>query len=168
MEPLWLALRVVHVGCGTFWVGSDLFLTFILFPRLRGLGPHVERAVMTSLVRVLPPVMTISSLLTLVSGVWIAVIYKGWNPSWMLEDGWGVAMLLGLAGTLSALVIGLGIIPPLTMRYDRMSRATEGRAPTSDEERQIQALGRRISTLVHVNSVTLIVVVLAMAVARFV
>jgi uncharacterized membrane protein len=168
MDPLWLALRIVHVGCGTFWVGSDLFLTFLLLPRLRGLGPQVERAVMTSLVRALPPVMTLSSVLTLVSGVWIAVTYQGWNPAWMLESGWGVAMLVGLTGTLSALVVGLGVIPPLTMRYDRMNRAVDGRGATPDEEREILALGRKISRLVHVNSVTLIVVVMAMAVARFV
>lgn len=168
MGPLWLTLRIVHVGCGVFWVGADLFLTFILLPRLRALGTPVERAVMTSLVRVMPPVMTACSLLTLLSGVWIAVIYKGWDPAWLIEDGWGVAMLVGLAGTLSALVVGLGIIPPLSMRYDRLSRALDHRPPTSDEERQLLSLGSRISTLIHVNSATLIVVVVAMAVARFV
>lgn len=168
MATGWIALRVLHVGCGTFWVGTDLFFTFLLLPQLRGLGPAVERPVITALMRRLPPVMMTTSLLTAITGVWMAVSMQGWNPGWMLESGWGMAMLVGAVGTFITLVIGMGVIPPVTMRYDKLTRSIENRMPTEDEAVELQRLTNRTSRLVHINSGLLIIVVIAMAVARFV
>lgn len=167
MDVQLLGFRIVHVGFGVFWVGADLFLSFLLFPRLRALGHEVERKVMGSLMRALPPVMMGSSLLTTVSGIWMMGVLKGWNFRWALADAWGVAMLVGLIGTLATLVVGFGIVPPLTIRYNRLSQTFEGREPSPEEAHRLQRAGAQVTNLVHVNSVLLIVVVIAMAVARF-
>jgi uncharacterized membrane protein len=90
----WISLRILHIVAGTFRVGTDVFATFLLIPRLRALGPAVEHAVMGALTRYLPPVMTISALTTAMTGVWMAVTLQGWNPAWMLANGWGIAMLV--------------------------------------------------------------------------
>lgn len=164
----WISLRILHVGCGTFWVGSDLFLTFFLVPRLRTLGADIERAVMGALTRYLPPFMIGSSLITAVTGIWMAGSLQGWSPGWMLASGWGISMLVGLVGTAAALVIGLGLLPPTTIAYDRLIRSLEGRSPAPDEERRLARLAARTRVLVHVNTTLLIVVVIAMAIARFV
>jgi hypothetical protein len=65
-------------------------------------------------------------------------------------------------------VIGLGLLPPVTIRYDTLSRSVEGRPTTADEERRLQQFGSRVTILATVNSVLLIIVVIAMAVARYV
>ena len=117
--------------------------------------------------RRLPPILVLTSLATAVTGVWMAVEMQGWNPGWMLESHWGLAMLVGTVGTFLALVIGLGVVPPITMRYDKLSRSMAGRVPTEDEVVELQRLTHRTQQLVHINSSLLVIVVIAMAVARF-
>lgn len=41
MDSLMVVLHTVHIGLGVFWVRSFLFMTFILSPRLKQLGPAV-------------------------------------------------------------------------------------------------------------------------------
>ncbi|MBI4494793.1 MAG: hypothetical protein HY690_18610 [Chloroflexi bacterium] len=77
-------------------------------------------------------------------------------------------MSTGFVATVLALIVGFGIIPPLSMRMDKMARSFEGRAPTGEEDRHLQSLTARITRLARANSVLLVIVVVAMAVARFV
>ncbi len=163
-----LSLRILHIVFGTFWVGSDAFVTFLLLPRLRALGPDVERAVMGALMRYLPSVMMLSSIVTAVTGVWLAGIMRGWSLGWVLASNSGVAILVGFVGTVAALFVGFGLLPMVTIRYDRLSRSVEARSPTHEEDRQLHLLAAQGTVLARVNSVLLISVVVAMAVTRFV
>jgi len=163
-----LILRVLHIGFGAFWVGTDAFLTFLLLPRLRTLGPDVERRVFGAIMRFLPPVMMISSLVTFVSGIFLTGIMRGWNVNWVFTSGWGTAIFIGFVGTLLTLIVGFGLLPPLTIRTDKLERSFEGRQPTSAETEEFDRLRRQGTMLAKLNSVLLIVVVISMAVARFV
>jgi len=163
-----LILRVLHIGFGAFWVGTDAFLTFLLFPRLRTLGPDIERPVMAAIMRILPPVMMVSSIVTFVSGIFLIGIMRGWNVDWAFTSGWGIAISIGFFGTLMTLIVGFGLLPPLTIRTDKLERSFAGRQPTVAETEEFDKLTARGQMLAKVNSVLLIVVVLSMAVARFV
>lgn len=168
MDPLIISLRVLHIGLGTFWIGTDIFVTFLLLPRLRALGPEIERAVTAALMRYLPPAIMLSSIITAITGVWLAGIMLGWSLDRVVATRWGWAILVGFVGTLVALVVGFGLLPPMTIGYDKLSRSLEGRSPTPEENRKLQQLAARVTNLAHVNTVLLIIVVIAMAVARFV
>lgn len=168
MDTYILILRVLHIGFGTFWVGTDAFLVWLLLPRLRTLGPDIERQVMAAMMRFLPPVLMVSSLVTFVSGILLTGIMRGWNINWIFASGWGTAIFIGFVGTLIALVVGFGLVPPLTMRADKLERSFEGRQPTVAEAGEFDRLNARVTMLAKINSVLLIVVVLSMAVARFV
>jgi len=163
-----LILRVLHIGFGAFWVGTDAFLTFLLFPRLRTLGPDIERPVMAAIMRFLPPVMMVSSIVTFVSGIFLIGNMRGWNVDWALTSGWGIAISIGFVGTFLTLIVGFGLLPPLTIRTDKLGRSFEGRQPAVAETEEFDKLTARGQMLAKVNSVLLIVVVLSMAVARFV
>ena len=148
-------------------VGTDIFVTLMLLPRLKALGSDIERTVMAALTR-LPPAMMLSSIITAITGVVLAGMMRGWRLNWVLTSGWGLAILVGFIGTAVSLFVGFGLLPPVTIRYDKLSRSIEGRAPTSDESRQLQQLAARGTALMRINTVLLIIVVIAMAVARFV
>jgi len=163
-----LILRVLHIGFGAFWVGTDAFLTFLLLPRLRTLGPDVMRQVFAALMRFLPPVMMVSSIVTFVSGIFLTGIMRGWNVDWAFASGWGIAISIGFVGTLITLIVGFGLLPPLTIRTDKLERSFEGRQPTDAESAEFDKLRVRGTMLAKINSVLLIVVILSMAVARFV
>jgi len=168
MSTTILILRVLHIGFGSFWVGTDAFLALLLLPGLRKLGPDVERRVMAAIMRFLPPVMMVSSLVTFVSGIFMTGIMRGWNVDWVFASGWGIAISIGFIGTLISLIVGFGLLPPLMMRADKLERSFEGRQPAAAEAEEFDSLRARGTILTKVNSGLLIVVVLTMAVARFV
>lgn len=168
MDTYILILRVLHIGFGTFWVGTDAFLVWLLIPQLRTLGADIERRVIAAIMRFLPPVLMISSIVTFVSGILLTGIMRGWNVNWVFASGWGTSIFIGFIGTLIALIVGFGLVPPLTMRTNKLERSFEGRQPTSAETEEFDRLRARVTMLAKLNSVLLIVVVLSMAVARFV
>lgn len=163
-----LLLRILHIGFGTFWVGTDAFLVWLLIPQLRTLGADIERRVIAALMRFLPPVLMVSSIVTFVSGILLTGIMRGWNINWVFASGWGIAIFIGFIGTLIALIVGFGLVPPLTMRTNKLERSFEGRQPTDAEAEDFDRLRSRVTMLAKLNSVLLIIVVLSMAVARFV
>jgi uncharacterized membrane protein len=163
-----LSLRILHVVFGTFWVGTDIFATFLLIPRLRALSLETERAVMGTLSRSLPPVLTFSSIVTVITGVWLAAMFRGWNVSWVLASNWSVTMLVAFIGTMAAVVIGFALLGPLTARYEKLRRVAEGKSPTPEESRQLQRVAARVTAMARVNTVLLMIVLVAMAVARYV
>jgi len=163
-----LIIRVLHIGFGAFWVGTDIFLTLLLFPRLRTLGPDVERRVMAAIMRFLPPVLMVSSLVTFVSGIFLTGIMRGWTVNWVFASGWGTAIFVGFVGNVIALIVGFGLLPPVMMRADKLERSFDGRQPAFAETEEFDKLRARATILAKLNTVLLIVVILSMAVARFV
>ncbi len=163
-----LILRVLHIGFGAFWVGTDIFLTFLLLPRLRTLGSDIERRVIAAMMRFLPPVLMVSSIVTFVSGIFLTAIMRGWTVDWVFTSGWGTSIAVGFIGNVIALIVGFGLLPPLMIRTDKLERSFEGRQPTAAETEEFDRLRVRGTMLAKLNSVLLIIVILSMAVARFV
>lgn len=168
MDSLMVSLRILHIVFGTFWVGSDLFVVLLLEPRLRALGPTIMRPVMRALMRVMPPVMMISSIITLASGIALALKMQWGFLDTFLATGWGWAMLIGFIVTVAAMIVGFGLMPVVTIRMERLSRTTEGRPPTADEASQLERLNSRLVFLARSNSALLVIVLGTMAAARFV
>ncbi|MEW6034862.1 MAG: hypothetical protein AB1603_08440 [Chloroflexota bacterium] len=116
--------------------------------------------------RVLPPTLMVSSVITVVTGVLLIGTMKGWSV--LFATDWGWAIFIGLVLTGLAVIVGFGALPPITMRYEKLYRTIEGRTPTADESRQLDSLTRGATVLARINSVLLLIVVIAMAIARFV
>ena len=51
-------MRILHIVPGAVWVGSAVFVAFILNPRLRALGPEVERPVTAAVSRAIGLIVT--------------------------------------------------------------------------------------------------------------
>jgi len=77
MDPLLVFLRIPHIVFGVLLVGSILFLTLFLEPRLRPLGPAIQNPVMGALMPILTPVQLGSYIITLVTGIIITLIMRG-------------------------------------------------------------------------------------------
>jgi hypothetical protein len=170
MDGLMVTMRILHIVFATYWVGTDVFLTFILLPRLRALGSAFERPVMASLLRILPPVLMISAVLTFAAGVVITGLLTNWNISLLFVDGWGWSIFAGIVATFIAMIIGFGVIPFVTIRMEKINKEIEGRKelPTAEEEARLTQLTDRLTVFGNTNTVLLFIAVGSMAVARFV
>jgi uncharacterized membrane protein len=89
-------LRLVHILGGVFWVGSVMFATLLLAPTLQAVGPGAG-PVMNQLVKVrkMPLIMMISSMVTIVAGVWLLIIDSAGQPGVWMRSGTGMTFGIG-------------------------------------------------------------------------
>ena len=69
MDVELVILRILHIGFGVFWVGSAMFMSLILEPRLRALGPAIQRPVMMAIAPIMGPAVGISGGITIAAGI---------------------------------------------------------------------------------------------------
>ncbi len=161
-------LRIVHIFFGAFLVGYSLFMVLILMPRLKRLGPAIQGPVMQALGPVLTPVIGISVIVIVGTGVAMTLILRQGNLSTLFTTGWGWAILIGLVLTVAASVVGFGFITPLGLRMERLTRSIGGRAPKPEEAQQLGQMSARMEFLERVSLVLIVIILLAMLLARYV
>jgi hypothetical protein len=164
-------MRILHIVFATYWVGTDIFATFILLPKLRALGTAIERPVMKSLMRIVPPALMISSVLSFGAGAVLTGLLTNWNLGLLFVGGWGWAIFTGILATFIAMIVGFGVIPVVSIRMERINKGIEGRKeqiPTAEEDAQLRQLTARLTVFAVTNTVLLFIAVSSMAVARFV
>jgi uncharacterized membrane protein len=170
LDWLQIALRIVHIGAGVFWVGSAFFFFTFIEPTTAAIGPDSQKF-MHHLVtrRRIIQVITTAATLTVAAG---AVLY--WRASGGLDLAWitrptGLTFTLaGAVGLVSWLMAIFGIGPSVD-QMDKLgaAMATAGRPPTSDEMARFQVLQGRLHGFGIADVAMLGFVVLAMSVARY-
>jgi uncharacterized membrane protein len=164
-------LRLVHILGGVFWVGSVMFATFLLAPTLQAVGPGAG-PVMNQLVKVrkMPLIMMMSSMVTIVAGVWLLIIDSAGQPGVWMRSGTG--MTFGIGGVLAILgfVIGMAVNAPASKRLAAIGSAAAARGgpPTAEEQAEIRRVQGRMSAASKIVTVLLVLATGAMAIARYV
>ena len=165
-----IALRLIHVLSGIFWVGSLLFIAGLLMPAVRAAGA-AGGAVMGHIVQVrkLHQFMMGASLLVILSG--FGLVYELAGPlgfQWFAV-GMGRAIGVGALLTLVATALGLAVNAPTAQRIAKLAAGFQaaGRPPTPDEASQMQALQGRLSRAAIAVTVLLVLAAACMAVARY-
>lgn len=170
MQGEMLVLRVVHILGGIFWVGSALFMAFMLMPALASAGPAAG-AVMGALQRRrLFLVLPIVAILTVLSGIRLMQIASGGFDQSYFESPTGRVFAWGASFGIAALVFGLAVGRPLAVKMARLAAMP---APTSPDEQAARdaeraALQRRAAVMGIVNVGLLLAAAIAMATARYV
>lgn len=168
MDSVMAGLRISHIFFGVFWAGTYLFTTIILVPRIRKLGPSVERPVYREVLSIATPIMVVSSLTVIGTGVAMALRAWGWHLDDILATGWGKAMLVALIAAVLAVVGGFVFIAPSGLRMDKLNRSIKGREPTPEEDKELERLSARVIAMDRINFVFVLIALIAMPVARFV
>jgi len=77
-------------------------------------------------------------------------------------------MIIGLAATAAAGVVGFGFLMPTGIRIDKLGRSIKGRTPNPDEGKQLHQLSARVETLSRVNLVLIVIALATMVASRYV
>ena len=164
-------LRIVHVVAGVFWVGSVMFATLLLAPSLKAVGPGAG-PVMNELIKVrkMPVVMMISSILTVVAGLWLFMIRAAGQPGVFMSSGAGMTYAIGGAMAVLGFTIGMAVNLPTTKRLGAIGSgvAARGGPPTAEEQAEMKRLQGRLSTASQVVMGFLVLATVAMAIGRYV
>ena len=163
-----ITLRFLHIASGVFWAGGVFFFTLILEPRLRALGPTIQRPAMQSITPVMGPAFATAGIITMVTGIAIVFVLRSEDLSSIFDTRWGWAILVGFISTLIAAVIGFGFALRTVRRLQGVAAGIEGRPPNPDEIQLLQSLSARLIILARTVLVLLLITLLAMASARYV
>ncbi len=155
-----VTMRVAHILAGVIWAGSAIFLAAVLDPRLKALGPDVQRKVMASLAAALRVVLEGGATVTILVG--LALVIRMGRFDDLLDTGWGWAMMVGLVTSVLALTSGVAA----TSTWKRAAGA--GGGPSTPEGAEADRLSARATLLARSTAVLVIIAVGAMASARFV
>ncbi len=160
-------LRLVHVIFGIFVGGTYLFMTPILEPRLRKLGPAIQGPVMQALMPILTPVMAISFTGLIVTGFIMTAQARGLGS--LFNTGWGVDILIGLIATIGVMIVGFGMLTPTGIKMARIGKGAEaeGRPPTPEEGQQLGQLSARIEKLTRINFLFVVIGIVTMVIAPY-
>ncbi|MBM3943992.1 MAG: hypothetical protein FJ317_00675 [SAR202 cluster bacterium] len=167
MNAEFVVLRLLHIVAGAFWVGSALFLTLILEPSVRALGPAIQGPVMRKLGPKVGMAAGTASFITVGAGVALALRLR-WNSldTWF-DTGWGYAILIGFIVSILGIVTG-AMTGAQSMKMERIAKGITGRAPTPEETQQMKQLSERLAKFGRATAVLVTIGVGTMAAARFV
>ena len=165
MDVEMVIVRIVHIGFGAFWLGSAVFLAFVLEPTLRSMGPDYQGPVMGRTGKLAGPVIGGSGVITILAGIYLALRLRFFER--FPETGWGWAILIGFIVAIGAMATG-GITGATVQRMGRIRQGIEGRPPNPDEVSQLQRLGGQLALLGRTTAILVIIATGAMASARYV
>lgn len=168
---LTLALRLIHIVSGVFWVGSILFMTWFLTPALQATGA-AGGALMQQLVRVqrLAAYLITAMLLTVISGLFLYQHDSMTYGSGWMHTGTGRTFATGALLAIIGAVIGVFVNTPTAKRMSALGASIQagGRPPTAEQAASMATLQARLARFSYTAGVLLILATAAMAIARYI
>ena len=160
-------LRAIHIAFGAFWVGGVVITGFFLLPTVKATGQIGGQFAGQLMARTrLTTVLTATGGITVLAGI---ILYGGiWAGTGMS----GPALWYAIGGAIAIVVIILGaaIGRPAGDKLGALGRtmASQGKPPTAEQNAEREMLMNRLTSIAQINAVLLIVVVVLMAIGRYV
>jgi len=162
---IWL-LRIIHIVGGIVWVGGTLIMTFFIVPTVGATAEAGQR-----FVGHLMNNLKFSSRMAAASGSTILagfILYwidsQGFTSQWM-TSGAGRGFGIGAAFALVGFVFGI-LVGRTTKAMAQIGAQMQGR-PSTEQLSQMQAVQKQQRTYSIITTVTLILAVVFMAIARY-
>ena len=166
MNYLTLTLRLIHIVGGIFWVGAALTMNFFVGPTLRATGDAGRQFAGHFMTRTrFVMVMNFSVIGSALSGLWLYGIDSRWfTSSWMHSStgiGFTVGSFFGLIGLITGIMNGGN-----NRKLAQLGAQIQGK-PTPEQTAQLGAVMKQQAWVVPVNTWTLLIAALFMAVSRY-
>ncbi len=170
MDWFAIALRILHIGTGLFWVGAAYTFFWFIEPTAKALGADASRFMEEVTVkRRFPIVITVGAALAILSGL---ALY--WRDSGGLRLEWitsptGLGFTVGGLAAIIAFAIGLVFIKPNVDRLGALGGLlqAEKRPPNAEEADELERIDGIMRRAGIADMVLLTVAVVAMASARY-
>ena len=164
-----LLLRLIHIGAGSFWVGS--VFTFFLFvqPAAVAIGPEATKFTYQLIHhRRLPLVILGSAVTTVLAGILLLLITSnGLDPDLLFSES-RLGYTVGGVAAILTLGVGALYVFPRTRTVERTMGhlIADARPPTPDEQQTLARAGRESRQAGWIVLAGLTVAVISMATAQ--
>ena len=162
---IWL-LRLVHIGAGVFWVGGALTMNFFIAPTLRATGDAGKQFAGHLIGKTrFSDMMMYSGISSIVAGFILYGIDSNWFSSAWQSSGPGIGFALGAVFALVGMVAGI-MNGNNNKAMGRLGAQIQGK-PTPEQAAKLAAIQKQQGWVVPVNTYSLLLALLFMAVARY-
>ena len=166
-----IALRLIHILSGIFWVGSGMYANFFLVPALRE-SPAVMGQVMAGLMRRrVFRVIEIAAGFTILSGLRLMWIDSAGFSGSYFDTGTGNTFGIGGAAAIVAAVFNFGVGMPAMRRAGAIASLLAASSDAAEKTRltqQVDRLRKRAGIAGTLAVSFGIIAASAMAIARYV
>ena len=166
MNYLILALRLIHIIGGVFWVGSSVIFGFFISPTVAATADSGQKFMAHLITKTrLTGAITASAILTVLAG---AALYwidsQGFTSLWQSSGpglGFGLGALFALVGLVFGMMVGrnVGIL-------GKLASQVQGK-PTNEQMGRIQSAQKQLGYAAPVSTLFLILALVCMATARY-
>jgi uncharacterized membrane protein len=170
-RAIMIALRLVHILAGLFWVGAMVTLTAFFAPAVRASGPAAGKIMIELMLkRKLRVWLTSAMGLTVLSGILMM-----WRLDVVTHHAWirtasGKTLMFGALAALIAGFAGGAVAGPANQRLATIGQSVGagGGTPTQDQQTEMAKLQKRSGLAMRLTVVFVLIAAGAMAVARYV
>ena len=166
MDAEIVLLRLLHIVPGVVWVGSAVFMAWVMQPAIAKTGPPHSGAVMRNMVNPMVITLHASALLTIVIGVVMAFRVRDPLFDFLWSTDWGTMIWLG--ALLSVIGYAIGTIGGISSKKMMDIGASLQGPPSPEQAAQMAALQKRGALLTKIASAIVLVAVACMALAQHV
>ena len=168
MDAEIIILRLLHIVPGSVWVGSAIFLAWVLQPAIAKTGPPHSGAVMANMVKPIVILLHSTAWITMVFGVVMAFRFPGRQPLFdnLWSTDWGTMIWLGFLFAVVGYALGFagGINSKKMMDIGK----TLTGPPPPEQAGQMAGYQKRAMMLTKVASLLVVAAVIVMALAQHV
>jgi uncharacterized membrane protein len=157
-------LRLLHILPGVTWVGSALFLAFVLQPALKKAGPPHAGVLMRNMVKPMVMILHSSAAATILFGVIMAFRVRDPLFDYLWSTNWGTMIWLGFV--LSIIGWGIGTLAGLTNKKMGAIAASLQGPPSPEQGAEMARLRDRAILFGKVGSLLALAAVVCMALAN--
>jgi len=170
MAILIILLRIIHIFAGVLWVGAAFFNLLFVQPSVRATGSEGQKVnqFMVQKTRLTTYVYA-SATLNLLAGLALYYILSGFRLSF-LQSGYGLVLTIGgLAGVIAWVIVVL-LVRGVFSQMGALGKTiqAQGGPPTPEQASEMQALGKRLSSLGNWGMALMAIAVIGMSMARYV
>ena len=159
-------LRLLHILPGATWVGSAVFLAFVVQPALAKTGPPHAPALMANMLKPLMIVLHGSAIMTIVFGIIMAFRVQDPLFDFLWSTDWGTLIWLG--SLFSVVDYGIGNIAGLSnKKMADIGKSLTG-PPSPEQAAEMTKLRDRAILLARVGAIGVVIAVACMALANHV
>ena len=159
-------LRLLHILPGAVWVGSAVFIAWVLQPALAKTGAPHAPALMANMLKPLMIVLHGSAILTIVFGVVMAFRVRDPLFDFLWSTNWGTMIWLGFAFSIVAYGIG-NVAGMSSKKMAEIGKSLTG-PPTPEQVTEMTKLRDRGVLLARIASIGVVIAVGCMALAQHV
>lgn len=167
---MYIVLRTIHIFASMLWIVSAIYYFIFVEPSVKALGPAGPKFLQGLIEkRRYPLYMSLVSLLTLLSGVWLY-----WNSSGGLQISWvktgvGIGFTIGAVISFLVFLMGMLMIKPRAERMGKLGNEIggSGNPPNSVMLAEMEKLEEELNVLELTDIIMLSIAMLTMVTARF-